>query len=78
MSLPIYVDAYSGFKANERPLQFVLDDEIYEIAAVLDRWYQPYATYFKVQSTEGKIYLLRYDNETDPITEKTLVEPKEV
>ena len=68
MSLPVHVDAYSGFKANERPLQFVLDDEIYEIAAVLDRWYQPYATYFKVQSTEGKIYLLRYDNETDEWT----------
>jgi hypothetical protein len=37
MSLPIQVDAYSGYKANERPCQFVLDDEIYEIAAVLDQ-----------------------------------------
>ena len=54
MSLPIYVDAYSGYKANERPQQFVLDEEIYEIAAVLDQWYQPYATYFKVQTVEGK------------------------
>jgi len=65
MSLRIYVDAYSGFKANERPSQFVLDEEIYEIAKVLDQWYEPSATYFKVQSTEGKTYLLRYDQETD-------------
>ena len=68
MSLPIRVDAYSGYKANERPRQFTLDEEIYEIAAVLDQWYQPYATYFKVQSTKGKTYLLRYDAETDEWT----------
>jgi hypothetical protein len=68
MSLHVYVDAYSGYKANERPRQFTLDDEIYEIAAVLDQWYEPSALYFKVQSTEGKTYLLRYDEETDEWT----------
>ena len=35
---------------------------------MLDQWYEPSATYFKVQSTEGKIYLLRYDEETDEWT----------
>src|SRR5262245_25472475 len=68
MSSPIHVDGYSGYKANERPRQFVLDEEIYEIAAVLDQWYEPSTTYFKVQSTEKKIYLLRYDEETDEWT----------
>jgi hypothetical protein len=68
MSLPVYVDAYSGYKANERPQRFVLDEEIYEIAAVLDQWYEPAATYFKVQSIEGKTYLLRYDEQTDEWT----------
>ena len=68
MSLPIHVDAYSGYRANERPRQFTLDDEIYEIVSVLDQWYQPYATYFKVRSIEGKTYLLRYDEETDEWT----------
>ena len=68
MSLPIHVDAYSGFKANESPSQFVLDEGIYDIAAALDQWYEPSATYFKVQSTEGKTYLLRYDEETDEWT----------
>src|SRR5262249_22972421 len=61
---PIYVDAYVGYKPTEHPQQFVLDEEIYEIAAVLDQWYQPYATYFKVQTVERKTYLLRYDEET--------------
>jgi hypothetical protein len=68
MSLPIHVDAYSGYKANERPSQFTLDEVVYEIAAVLDQWYEPSATYFKVQSTEKKIYLLRYDEEADDWT----------
>ena len=65
MAVRIFVDAYSGYKANERPRQFTLDEAIYEIAAVLDQWYEPAATYFKVQSTEGKTYLLRYDVSND-------------
>jgi hypothetical protein len=68
MSIPIHVDAYSGHKANERPRQFTLDEVVYEIDTVLDQWYEPTATYFKVQSTEGKTYLLRYDEETDEWT----------
>jgi hypothetical protein len=68
MSLPIRVDAYSGYKANERPRQFVLDEEIHEIATVLDQWYEPSATYFKVQITDRKTYLLRYDEEADEWT----------
>jgi hypothetical protein len=39
----IHVDAYFGYKANERPRQFVLDEEVYEIASVLDRWHEPSA-----------------------------------
>ena len=40
----------------------------YEIANVLDQWYEPSATYFKVQSTEGKTDLLRYDERADEWT----------
>jgi hypothetical protein len=35
MGRPVYVDVYSGYKAHERPRQFTLDEQIYEIAAVL-------------------------------------------
>jgi len=68
MPIPDYVDAYSGYKASERPRQFTLDEEIYGIDVVLDQWYEPSATYFKVQSNEGNIYLLRYDEEADEWT----------
>jgi hypothetical protein len=51
MSLPIHVDAYSGYKANERPVRFWLDalirenelTRVYEIEVVEDRWYEPNA-----------------------------------
>ena len=57
-----------AIKPELYPRQFTLDEEIYEIDAVLDQWYEPSATYFKVQSTKGKIYLLRYDEEADDWT----------
>jgi hypothetical protein len=56
MSLPIHVDAYSGYKANERPQAFWLDVQIdnftgiYEIEVVEDRWYDPTVEYFKVRT----------------------------
>jgi hypothetical protein len=65
MMIPVHVEAYSGYKANERPLRFYLDEGIYEIAAVEDRWQDPDAEYFKVRTTEGKRYLLRYSERND-------------
>jgi hypothetical protein len=38
MSLPIYVDAHSGYKAHQRPLSSYLDEEAYDIASIEDRW----------------------------------------
>jgi len=64
MPLRVYVDVYSGYRANERPSQFCLDDEVFEIANVEDRWYDPNAEYFKVRTIDGKCYLLRCDAQT--------------
>ncbi len=33
----MYPDGYSGYRANERPRQFVLDEEVYEIAFIEDQ-----------------------------------------
>ena len=68
MSVSIHVDEYSGHTANQRPRSFSLGEELSDIAAVLDQWYEPCATYFKVQTTEGKVYLLRYDGQSDEWT----------
>ena len=68
MTLTIYVDSYSGHKANERPLRFTLDEETYEIATVEVRWYEADAEYFRVYTRDGKRYVLRYDQRQDEWT----------
>jgi hypothetical protein len=35
---------------------------------VLDRWYAPSATYFKVRTTDFKVFILRYDEQSDEWT----------
>ena len=54
-----------GHRANERPLRFTLDEHSFDIASVEDRWYEPDAEYFKVHTTNGKTYLLRYEPQGD-------------
>ena len=68
MTLSIYVDSYSGHKANERPLRFTLDEETYEIATVEVRWYEADAEYFRVYTRDGKRYVLRHDQRQDEWT----------
>src|SRR5215471_19158813 len=68
MALRIYVDAYSGYKAYEQPRLFDLDGEVYEIATGLYRWYSPSATYFKVRTTDSRVFILRYDEQGDEWT----------
>jgi len=56
----VTVDAYSGYKANERPRRFVLDEHAYEVIEVLDQWYGPDSLYFKVRADDQNLYILRY------------------
>src|SRR5215472_15028576 len=68
MPLPIHVTAYSGYKANERPRDFTVDEDLYEIAEVEDSWYESDAMYFRVRTTESKRFILRYDESQDEWT----------
>ena len=76
MPLRIFVDAYSGYKANESPRRFRLDariDEadvkgVYEIEEVEDRWYELDAVYFRVRTTEGERHILRLNERADEWT----------
>ena len=65
----IQVECYSGYKANERPLAFFYQGKRWDIAEIIDRWYegglnpsQPALNYFKVRTTDGKNFLLRYNS----------------
>ncbi len=56
----IEVVAYSGYKANERPLSFVLDQKNLVVLNVMDRWYGEEHDYYKVLADDGKVYLIRW------------------
>lgn len=63
----IQVECYSGYKANERPVAFSCQGRRHEVAEIIDRWYEggidpdrPEINYFKVKTSEGQVFLLRY------------------
>jgi hypothetical protein len=65
----IKVECYSGYKVNERPIAFVYQGKQWEIADIIDHWYEgefepgrPAMDYFKVRTAEGNEFLLRYNS----------------
>jgi hypothetical protein len=59
----VEVESYSGFKADERPLRFRLGDRSYEVVELLDKWYGPNETWFKVKASDGGLYILKLSAE---------------
>ena len=63
----IQVERYSGYKINERPMAFTYQGHRWEIDEIVDRWQEgdidstrPEVNYFKVKTTEDRIFILRY------------------
>lgn len=59
------VECYSGHKADERPVRFYLGETEYTVEEVLDQWYGPEATYFRVRADDQNVYVLRHGREED-------------
>ena len=55
--MKLEVDCYSGRTADERPVRFRLDGHEYMVEEVLDQWYGPSDSYFKVRADDGNIYV---------------------
>lgn len=66
--LEIRVECYAGYRADERPLRFMLCGWTFEVAEVEDRWYSPGVIYFRVRATDGNFYVLRHDEGMDAWT----------
>ena len=56
----VQVECYAGRKADERPLRFTLAGRTFEVEEVLDQWYGPDETYFRVRADDGHLYILRH------------------
>ena len=64
MRTVIRVECYAGYRGEETPRRFHLDERDIEIVSVLDRWLAPDHRYFKVFGDDGQEYILRHDIET--------------
>ena len=63
--MQVMVESYSGHRADERPLRFVLNGRSHEVREVEDRWYSPESIYFRVAASDGNRYVLRHDETMD-------------
>jgi len=55
----IQVDCYAGYKADQRPLRFRTGERQFEVVEVLDQWYGPDDTWFRVRADDNHVYVLR-------------------
>ena len=62
--MKLTVECYSGRKADERPVRFRLGERQYRVEAVLDQWYEPESTFYKVRADDGNLYILRQQTST--------------
>lgn len=72
---PVKVECSSGYKADEYPVRFNFENTSFNIIEILDRWYQisssmfgsltdtdfAPANYFKVRTSDHKVYLLKQE-----------------
>ena len=63
MTGDIKVECYSGYKGEQYPQRFLLGERVLEVKVVEDQWYSPSSQYFRVQASDGDIYILRHNQE---------------
>ncbi len=64
----IHVSCYAGYKADERPITFTFRGRKLLVEEIIDRWYGPNNSFFKVLANDRKIYLIKYDRDEDQWT----------
>jgi hypothetical protein len=57
--MTLRVVCYSGRKEDERPIRFQLGDDEHFVEEVVDQWYGPDDTFFKVRTSDDNVYVLR-------------------
>jgi hypothetical protein len=57
----VLVEAYAGYKGEETPRAFTLEDVRYEVQEIVARWYTDRHACFKLRASDGHRYVLRYD-----------------
>ena len=55
----LHVDCYSGHKEGERPVRLRMGEYEYTVEEVVDQWYGPEHSFFKIRANDGNLYILR-------------------
>ncbi|HSD51483.1 MAG TPA: hypothetical protein VLG48_08745 [Candidatus Methylomirabilis sp.] len=63
--IPLRVECYSGYAADERPVAIQLGERRIPVAEVEDRWQGEDHAYFKLIGKDGMRYLIRQDRTSD-------------
>jgi hypothetical protein len=72
--LRVQVQCYAGYRGEQRPLSFYINQRCIEVVEVIDQWYGPDHRYFKLLCDEG-VYILRH-NIDEEYWELTSFHPK--
>jgi len=62
--MKLVVECYSGFKADERPVRFRLNERQYLVEEIVDQWYGTQDVFYKVRADDGSLYVLRRETAT--------------
>ena len=59
----VRVECHAGYRGDETPRRFHLGGRTIEISEVLSRLKEPGALFFHIRSGEGRVYVLRKDEQ---------------
>ncbi|UCD84347.1 MAG: hypothetical protein JSU92_13900 [Deltaproteobacteria bacterium] len=69
---PIRVHSYSGYKAEERPISFILEGNELSIERIVDSWKQEWINpeegrrvYFKIEAEGNQTFTIFYDEKNE-------------
>jgi hypothetical protein len=62
--MKLEVECYSGFKADERPVRFRLNERQYLVEEIVDQWYGTQDVFYKVRADDASLYILRRETST--------------
>ena len=63
--MQIEVECYAGYRGEETPRSLRIGGRRLTVLRVLDRWLAPSHRYFKLQTGDGCIWIIRHDTRRD-------------
>ena len=61
----IKVECYSGYRADERPVNFIVNGRKLVVQQIMEQWRSPDSEYYKVLADDRRVYLIMHDNGKD-------------